>query len=365
MSLNAAKEAGRATRQRQRESTRCWSRTFRMCAGCAGLPGRTQRWYCCAATRAAVLFTDGRYTTQAKAEAVGTQRSHRAEVSRHRSLRVAGDGRSKTLRLRRRQHHRRRAEARCAKAVPAALRRKMFRAGWLRWSQSCAGSRTRTRLRRCAPQPRSDAACLRACSATCEPGMTETAVAAEMEYAARLAGAEAMSFPTIVASGERSALAPRPGDHGEAAQTRLRHAGLRRRARWLLLRHDAHRPHGPRHVRRNATRMKLCSRRRRRASPRCARASPRAMWMRLRAACCASRARQTGLPTPPATASGWRFTRGRGWPAKQTQALEAGMVVTIEPGVYMPGKFGIRIEDMVLVTAQGRRDSDSVHQSMD
>ncbi len=29
------------------------------------------------------------------------------------------------------------------------------------------------------------------------------------------------------------------------------------------------------------------------------------------------------------------------------------MVITIEPGVYMPGKFGLRIEDMVLVTAKG------------
>ncbi|WP_286677191.1 M24 family metallopeptidase, partial [Aminobacterium sp. EBM-42] len=30
--------------------------------------------------------------------------------------------------------------------------------------------------------------------------------------------------------------------------------------------------------------------------------------------------------------------------------LEEGMVVTIEPGVYIPGKFGIRLEDMFVIT---------------
>lgn len=32
---------------------------------------------------------------------------------------------------------------------------------------------------------------------------------------------------------------------------------------------------------------------------------------------------------------------------------EAGMVITNEPGIYLPGKFGVRIEDMLLVTADG------------
>jgi Xaa-Pro aminopeptidase len=37
------------------------------------------------------------------------------------------------------------------------------------------------------------------------------------------------------------------------------------------------------------------------------------------------------------------------------QILKPGMVITVEPGVYFPGKGGIRIEDDVLVTERGHR----------
>jgi Xaa-Pro aminopeptidase len=41
--------------------------------------------------------------------------------------------------------------------------------------------------------------------------------------------------------------------------------------------------------------------------------------------------------------------------AGNEQLLEEGMVFSVEPGVYLPGKFGVRIEDIVAVTPTGCR----------
>jgi Xaa-Pro aminopeptidase len=37
----------------------------------------------------------------------------------------------------------------------------------------------------------------------------------------------------------------------------------------------------------------------------------------------------------------------------QQEVLRPGMVITVEPGVYLPGKWGVRIEDTVVVTETG------------
>jgi len=49
--------------------------------------------------------------------------------------------------------------------------------------------------------------------------------------------------------------------------------------------------------------------------------------------------------------------------AGETQPLVPGMCFSIEPGIYLPGRFGVRIEDIVTVTdTGGRRLNDSTHE---
>lgn len=40
--------------------------------------------------------------------------------------------------------------------------------------------------------------------------------------------------------------------------------------------------------------------------------------------------------------------------SRENKKLESGMVITVEPGIYLEGKFGVRVEDMVLVAKRSK-----------
>lgn len=45
--------------------------------------------------------------------------------------------------------------------------------------------------------------------------------------------------------------------------------------------------------------------------------------------------------------------------------IKPGMVITVEPGIYLPGKFGIRIEDMAIVTKTGLKNITHLNKDID
>jgi len=181
------------------------------------------------------------------------------------------------------------------------------------------------------------------------PGLREIEVAAELEHRARLLGAEGMSFETIVASGARSAL-----PHGRATAALLPRRGFVTLDFGVILRgycSDMTRTvylGRPRGNERDAYNAVLEAQEAAVAAVgpgiSCADVDEAARSILRRAGLAEAFSHSTGhgvgleIHEPPRIGAG------------QTTRLHTGMVVTIEPGVYLEGRFGIRIEDMVAVT---------------
>ena len=51
--------------------------------------------------------------------------------------------------------------------------------------------------------------------------------------------------------------------------------------------------------------------------------------------------------------------------AGNQQSLEPGMTFTIEPGIYLPGRGGVRIEDDVVITSQGLHSFSDLPRELD
>jgi len=182
------------------------------------------------------------------------------------------------------------------------------------------------------------------------PGVREVDVAAEIEYAARRAGAEEMSFPTIIASGARSAL-----PHGRASTQPIQSGAFVVCDFGVILRG-------------------YCSDQTRTVWVGAASDEARRAYEAVREAQQAAvDAVRPGVSVSEVDAAARKVLRQAGFgryfahstghgvgleiheaprvAAGQRETLQPGMVITIEPGVYFPGKWGVRIEDMVAVSA--------------
>jgi Xaa-Pro aminopeptidase len=186
------------------------------------------------------------------------------------------------------------------------------------------------------------------------PGITENAVAAELEYRARLWGAEAMSFPTIVASGPRSAL-----PHGTASQAKLPRRGFVTLDFGVIL-------NGYCSDMTRTVHLGRATAREREAYDAVLAAQENAVEA-VAAGVKAGDVDEAARSVLREAKLADYFTHSTGHGvgleihespriamAQQT-LLTKGMVITIEPGIYIPGAFGLRIEDTVVVERRGCR----------
>jgi Xaa-Pro aminopeptidase len=187
------------------------------------------------------------------------------------------------------------------------------------------------------------------------PGMTERLLATELDHQMRLAGADGPAFPTICAI-DASAAMP----HAVPGNRRLRRGSV------LLVDFGARVGGYVCDLTRTlfAGRIDPCARRvyeavRAAQGAAVSRVHPGAAFTEVDAAARAVLG-EAGL------AGAFDHGTGHGigrevhepptlGPRAGKGTLEPGMVVTIEPGVYLRGTFGIRIEDDCLVTKTGRR----------
>lgn len=184
------------------------------------------------------------------------------------------------------------------------------------------------------------------------PGLTEVAVAAELEFQARMRGAEGMSFESIVAAGARSAL-----PHGRASEAKLPRRGLLTLDFGVILKGYCSdmtrtvclgRPTGrEREVYETVLAAQESAVAAVAAGVACGRVDEAARGVLRQAGMAEAFSHSTGHGV------GLEIHEGPRVGAGQKEKLAPGMVITIEPGAYFAGDFGVRIEDMVAVTRAG------------
>jgi Xaa-Pro aminopeptidase len=318
------------------------------------------------ANRDCILFTDGRYRTQA------TEELNAANVH---GVRIVIARKSPLLAAAEWLAARRGKSSAAASRFVVGIEPESLTAGMRdRLASALRGKtrgKTRVRLRSAPPLVETarmvkdaaeiarirravelDASLFRIACRKIRPGVTEVEVAAAMEYEARCAGAEGMSFATILAAGKRSAIV-----HGRASGARIPRRGFVVCDFGVIL-------------------AGYCSDRTRTVHVGRPSSEARRLYEAvLEAQQAAIEAVRPGVSASEVDDAARRvlrrrklaqyFTHSTGHglgleiheaprlAAGQSQKLQPGMVITIEPGVYVPGKWGVRIEDVVVVTPSG------------
>jgi Xaa-Pro aminopeptidase len=185
-----------------------------------------------------------------------------------------------------------------------------------------------------------------------KPGLREIDLAAEREYRARRKGAEGMSFETIIASGVRSAL-----PHGRATTLKIPRNGFITMDFGVLWKGYCSDMTRTVHMGKPGTKAKTVYQAV--LDSQLAAVEAAAAGVSCEAVDEAARSvlRSAGLADYFTHSTGHGVGLEIHEPprvgAKQKTRLQSGMVITIEPGVYLPGRFVVRIEDM----AAGERGS--------
>jgi Xaa-Pro aminopeptidase len=315
------------------------------------------------AERGCILFTDGRYSTQAKEEVKGANVNNlNIAIARKSPVVAAAEWLAARPRRSRRASLTPESVGIEAESITAGMRDRVA---------AVLKGRVEVRLRSAPPlverarmvKDAAEILCIRRAvelgaglfriaRQKIRPGVSEVEVAAAMEYEARCAGAEGMSFPTILASGTRSAIV-----HGRASSARIPRRGFVVCDFGVIL-------------------AGYCSDRTRTVHV----GRPSAEGRRLYEAVLEAQQAAIAAVRPGVLAAEvdgaarhvlrkgklaryFSHSTGHGLGLEiheaprlavgQSQKLEPGMVITIEPGVYVPGKRGVRIEDVVVVTSSG------------
>lgn len=295
-----------------------------------------------------LLITDGRYTQQAKQEV----KAARVKIVKKAPLAVTGEWLAKHEKLRRIGIEAAHASVADRATISGMISRSAKLVAAPPIVENMRMVKDADEIARIRAACQLGAKLFRTVTGKLRRGIAESEVAGELELAARKAGVEQMSFPTIIAAGERSAL-----PHGRASNAAVPDIGFVVCDFGVIL--AGYCSDMTRTVHVGEASVDAVS------AYEAVREAQQAALDAVKAGvtCGEVDSAARKLLYNRKLAKFFTHSTGHGLgleiheapriAAAQKEILQPGMVITIEPGIYLPGRWGIRIEDTVVVTETG------------